>query len=606
VTAPQIRRLRRASGRGPRGIRARTLGLRPESGLALFALACGGGGGERGPTTPPPPPPPVVDRVTPVEARAGESVTVEGSGFGADAGAVTVTFRGQAAAAIASVAPTAIRATVADLAPGDAPVVVTVAGRASDPVGFRVLASPPVLESVSPNPVRAGDTLTIRGRNLAAAVAAGARAPRPHQAGVRVTIDGVEIEIVTVSPGEIRAIPDPGGILGATDLRVHIDDLASDPFPIEIRFPNVGGSYIMVFEVTGNTCPTGAAAGSFVPYPMVLIDVDGEIDGWLNGSDLEGDLDLDTGAIELSLNRRFANNWQLLASPTVHRNEGEFGLLFREDAGSPWSFRREDTGCEIVLQPAIGDRWLTAPLPILDTLYTFEPIQGGMLPDDFEIVLLDPLVLEPVGRVGGGSTGTVLNLQGGAGFPHHVGAFGPATYFLDAGAAGEHDLAFGFDTFADVRAYDAPVKPWFVAEVGEIVFRDPAGGRVERIALPVQSAQQAITRREEWYRTWNALGPAGDPFFDPLRVEVHFPADGGNAFNRVLGGNVHFASEDQWENVVPRLGLLYDLGRSGLGPSSREARLRSFIGTLLPAGAGGLGGLPEEAFLRRVNPLAWQ
>lgn len=560
----------------------------------VFLAACGGGGGGGGGPTPAPPAP-TSSRVVPEEARAGESVTIEGTGFGSSPSAVAVTFR-SVEASIVSVSPTSIQATVPDIPSGEAPVVVAVSGRASGPVGFRVLQSSPIVESVTPNPVRAGDTLTIRGRHLGVATRAGSVVP--HQLVVQVTIDGRPVEISVVSSGEIRAIPDRGGILGTGDLQVHVGSLASDPLPIEIQFPNVGGSYLMVFEVTGNTCPNGAAIGSFVPYPMVLIDVGGEIDGWLNGSDLTGDLDLATGALDLSLNRRWTNTWRLFASPRFSRNEGDYGgLLVREDAGSPWGFRREDTGCEIALQPALGDRWLSGPLPILNTIYTFDPIQGGLLPDDFEIVLLDPLVLEPVGTIGGGATGTVMNLQGGPGFPHHVGAFGPATLFLDAGAAAEHDLQFGFDTFADVRPYDAPVKPWFVAEPGEIVFRDPVGGRTERIALPVQSAQQAVTRREEWYRTWNGLGPGGGPFFDPLRVEVLFPADGGNAFNRILGGNVYFTSEDQWESVVQRVGILYDLGRN------RAASIRDFF-EFLP-GSTGLGRPPEETLLRHLDPQAW-
>ncbi|TLM67182.1 MAG: hypothetical protein FDZ70_10235, partial [Actinobacteria bacterium] len=105
---------------------------------------------------------PVISAVTPSPARTGTAVTVSGTGFGATQGGSTVTFNG-AAASVTSWSDTAITCTV----PGNGPVVVTVAGHASNAVAFTAVPAP-AITLVSPNPAEVGAAVTISGTDFGA------------------------------------------------------------------------------------------------------------------------------------------------------------------------------------------------------------------------------------------------------------------------------------------------------------------------------------------------------------------------------------------------------------------------------------------------------
>ncbi len=317
--------------------------------LSLPSCGGGGGGGGGGPTDPPPPP--AIASVTPVEARAGESVTVAGSGFGSDASAVSVTFRGELAD-VDAVSDASITATVPEIAPGEAAVVVTVSGRTSDPATFRVLQSPPVVTSVEPNPVRAGEALTIRGRNFTAA----ANGLRAAQDGVQVMIGARIVEVDEVFSDRIGVVLPLDLDPGSTELTVRVGDLSSDPVSLGIDTFSIQGFWWPDLSggVTFNDCGFGASVGSPFLYGFTLTDDgSGSLGGFYNGIDLSGTLGLGDGTVDLSGS---IDGTDLDVSGTAGIGSmGERSLDLRFD------FDHAGAGCRIEAQ-VFGERLTEEPL----------------------------------------------------------------------------------------------------------------------------------------------------------------------------------------------------------------------------------------------------
>jgi len=114
-------------------------------------------------TVPLPVPPPSITNLSPTSGPVGTSVTVTGTNFGATQGTSTVTFNGTAGS------PTSWSATsIAVPVPSGAttgPVVVTVAGQASNGVTFTVT---PKIDSLTPNSGPVGTSVTISGSTFGA------------------------------------------------------------------------------------------------------------------------------------------------------------------------------------------------------------------------------------------------------------------------------------------------------------------------------------------------------------------------------------------------------------------------------------------------------
>jgi len=107
-----------------------------------------------------------VTSMSPTSAPIGSTVTIAGSGFGPSQGSSTVTFNGVAATASAWSSTSITVSVPAGATTG--PVVVTIAGQASNGVGFTVL-QPPNIASVSPTVGVAGQSITITGSNFGVA-----------------------------------------------------------------------------------------------------------------------------------------------------------------------------------------------------------------------------------------------------------------------------------------------------------------------------------------------------------------------------------------------------------------------------------------------------
>ncbi len=131
------------------------------AGLAISGLAYFGWGLTQGV-------PPVMEGVLPPKAEGGQTVTLQGSGFGSNAGALTVRF-GEQTGQIISATDSQVAVTLPQVAPaaGAADFPVTVENRAgrSNAI-FLTIAAPPRITAFVPDVAMPGDTVTIEGKNL--------------------------------------------------------------------------------------------------------------------------------------------------------------------------------------------------------------------------------------------------------------------------------------------------------------------------------------------------------------------------------------------------------------------------------------------------------
>ena len=115
-----------------------------------------------------------VIEVWPDRGEPGDAITIQGTAFGADAGSNQVTIGG-VPATIDSASATTIVARIPESAT-DGPVVVTTpTGSATSDEAFAVGSLVPVIDSVSPLIIKAGDTVTVTGTGFG---------PGPHDADV--------------------------------------------------------------------------------------------------------------------------------------------------------------------------------------------------------------------------------------------------------------------------------------------------------------------------------------------------------------------------------------------------------------------------------------
>jgi hypothetical protein len=128
------------------------------AGLAM--VGCDGGGSG--------PPEPQISGLQPSSGPPSTVVTINGSGFGADASAVSVTFDGQSAP-VNSAGESSIEAEVpSGLSSGAAPVEVTVGEQTASGPDFTVEQAAPGISSVQPDSGTVGTAVTIEGMNFSA------------------------------------------------------------------------------------------------------------------------------------------------------------------------------------------------------------------------------------------------------------------------------------------------------------------------------------------------------------------------------------------------------------------------------------------------------
>jgi hypothetical protein len=243
--------------------------------LATVASNCR----REGPTGGGGPPRPSISRIEPAEAGAGEEVTIQGDNFLLDSlQVVRVTFR-DTTALIGTVTNTSIRATVPAIRSGDALVVVRVGNRVTEPASFRVRLVPPLITSVTPNPVRAGDTLTIGGTNLAGALVPGLTPAATPQ----VLIDARVIEPHRITTQELEVAVPIDLPLGQHTLKIRIDGMESNTVPFGSEIFDATGSWAVRARITSTTCDFGGAVGLESGLPFALLDQRPTLSGQING-----------------------------------------------------------------------------------------------------------------------------------------------------------------------------------------------------------------------------------------------------------------------------------------------------------------------------------
>lgn len=216
---------------------------------------------------------PSITRIEPAHARPGTTVSVYGADFGDDVTAVTATVAGQSVQVV-SVAPTKVLLQL----PNDArsgPLALTVngVGPATSETGLTVL---PVLalKRIAPRSAPVGATVTLSGTGFDD-VGAVQR---------RVTIGGVEAEVISEAPGQLR-VRVPEASSGRVRVSVAGQSVFSqDPFVIT-RPPRITGISSERVEATGELTIAGAGFGDNAKVLQVMIG--GEAATVLEASDTQ-------------------------------------------------------------------------------------------------------------------------------------------------------------------------------------------------------------------------------------------------------------------------------------------------------------------------------
>ncbi|HVR71750.1 MAG TPA: IPT/TIG domain-containing protein, partial [Vicinamibacteria bacterium] len=182
---------------------------------------------------------PRVHGLAPNVAMPGEEVVLAGTGWSTGA---TVTFGGRPAEVLETTASAlSVRVPALDGPPGtSAPVVVTLAGEASDPAPF-LLGHLPLVLSLEPGAVAAGDVLLIAGRGFQA-----------HAPSNDVRVGGTRALVISASDGEIRVMV-PGVPAGAE-------------VPVDVKVP---GSEYVGRAAVGINPPADPVDFRFTAEPLI-------------------------------------------------------------------------------------------------------------------------------------------------------------------------------------------------------------------------------------------------------------------------------------------------------------------------------------------------
>ena len=164
-----------------------------------------------------------VTALSPTSAPVGATVTISGTGFGAVQANSTVTFGG-VAAPVSNWSNSSITVRVPAGAP-TGPVVVTVAGQASNSITFTVLL-PPTISLLNPSSGIAGQSITIAGSNFGAT-----------QGSNTVTFNGVTATATSWSTSTIIAMVPAAAATGPVVVTVA-------------GVPSNGATFIVLKEVT--------------------------------------------------------------------------------------------------------------------------------------------------------------------------------------------------------------------------------------------------------------------------------------------------------------------------------------------------------------------
>ena len=183
-------------------------------GATAFAfVACDGGGSG--------PPDPQISGLQPSSGPPGTMVTINGSGFGSEASAVSVTFDGQSAP-VNSAGESSIETEVpSGLSSGAAPVEVTVGDQTASGPDFTVEQAAPGISSVEPDSGTVGTAVTIKGMNFSATASENT-----------ITFDGTEAPVKGAATDQLETEVPQGATDGPIEVTVKQKSTTGPDFDV--------------------------------------------------------------------------------------------------------------------------------------------------------------------------------------------------------------------------------------------------------------------------------------------------------------------------------------------------------------------------------------
>ena len=210
-----------------------------------------------------PVPLPTILAIEPAEAHAWDEITITGRNFLVGSLSVTpsVLVGGVATPVIGIATSSRLVVNVPLLARGSTTVEIRSGAKASGEFPFEVLHSPPVVTSLTPNPVRVGLPVTIEGRHLAG----------PESA---VLVDGSPAAIRPLTGNTQIVATTPPLTIGTHTVQVRVEGDLSTPMPLQIDDFDVTGTYdvrsvVLSSRSDVDICPD---VGTVRDYPIELLD----------------------------------------------------------------------------------------------------------------------------------------------------------------------------------------------------------------------------------------------------------------------------------------------------------------------------------------------
>jgi hypothetical protein len=224
-----------------------------------------------------------------------------------------VTFNG-VTAQIEATLPSAVATRVPEMAAGPATITVTVGTKTASFSGFIVLGPAPVVGSVSPNPVRAGETLIISGQNL-----------RASQAGV-VLIDGVAVVPLSGTNTEIQVQVPIQVTPGNHVLRVQVEAELSNTVSFQVEIFTVTGTYVSQGPIVLNSCGVGDPVGTVNTFEIAMIDNRPILTGRIGAIPLQGTM---TGGGSFNMSQIEGDFTERLEGTMIATPQGDVGFSAR-------------------------------------------------------------------------------------------------------------------------------------------------------------------------------------------------------------------------------------------------------------------------------------
>ena len=168
-------------------------------------------------------PPPVLTSIVPPKAEVGATVTIAGTGFGRDAGSLTVRF-GEAPGKIISAGDTQVAVTIPEGLAGGQNASVSVQGKGGRSNAlFLKIAAPPKIASLAPDVAMPGDEVVAQGKNL-------------DGKGATVVVGGQTAEVLSSEASSLRfRVPSVSGTPGQ-EMRVVVQAAGETSSPAKLYY----------------------------------------------------------------------------------------------------------------------------------------------------------------------------------------------------------------------------------------------------------------------------------------------------------------------------------------------------------------------------------